>query len=290
MLYKLEFNCPKIHFPLFEGILGEDHLGISTFENKEDPDYWNVEALFDFSPNMQVLNFLFKEAADKNRVEVPYLSLSLVPDIDWLSENRKSFPAITIGNFYIYGSHHEEEIPQDKISFKIDAATAFGTGQHATTQGCLLALEQLKEEGYIPLNPLDLGCGTGVLGMAMARLFGIDVTMSDCDIEAVEKADFNVVENNLSSQVSCCLAEGFASEKLKNKAPYDLVTANILADPLIQLAPDMAQYVRKDGIIILSGLLATQAESVKKAYEMSSFKEINRYPIDEWMTLVLKKM
>ncbi|MBN9412860.1 MAG: 50S ribosomal protein L11 methyltransferase [Candidatus Paracaedimonas acanthamoebae] len=290
MLYKLEFHCKKTHIILFEEILGEDHLGVSTFEQKENPDQWHIEVLFDFSPNLQVLNYLFKETSEKEGIETPHLSLSLVPEIDWLSENRKAFPPLTIGNFYVYGSHHEEPIPQGKISFKIDAATAFGTGQHATTQGCLLALEKLKEEKYAPLNPLDLGCGTGILGMAIARLFNINVTMSDNDIEAVEKATSNVFENDLKSQVTCYLSEGFQSEILKNKALYDLITANILADPLILLASDMDRYVSEKGIIILSGLLATQAEAVGNAYKAFSFKEIDRYPIDEWMTLVLKKI
>lgn len=289
MLYKLEFFCPKDHVSLFESVLGEDHLGISTFEQKENPEQWSIEALFDFSPNLQVLNYLFKKASVKHAVEAPYLSLSILPETDWLSENRKAFPPLTIGNFYVYGSHHEDSIPQDKISFKIDAATAFGTGQHATTQGCLLALEKLRQQNYIFHNPLDLGCGTGILGMAIARLFTINVAMSDNDIEAVDKAMSNVRENDLNSQVTCYLSEGFQSENLKNKAPYDLVAANILADPLIQLASNMNRYISKNGIIILSGLLATQAESVENAYKAFSFKEIDRYPIDEWMTLVLKK-
>lgn len=289
MLYKLEFCCHRNHVALFEAILGEDHLGVSTFEQKENPDHWSIEALFDFSPNLQILNYLFKEASAKQAIEAPYLSLSLLPETDWLSENRKAFPPLTIGNFYVYGSHHEESIPQDKISFKIDAATAFGTGQHATTQGCLLALEKLHQEGHIFHNPLDLGCGTGILGMAMARLFTVNVTMSDNDIEAVEKATSNVLENGLNARVTCFLSEGFQSEILKNKASYDLVTANILADPLIQLSSDMNRYVSKKGIIILSGLLATQAESVENAYKAFSFKEIDRYPIDDWMTLVLMR-
>jgi ribosomal protein L11 methyltransferase len=289
MLYKLEFCCHKTQFFLFEEILGEEHLGLSSFEQQENPDRWHIEVLFDFSPNLQLLNYLFKEAAVKQGIEAPYLSLSVVPEIDWLSENRKAFPPLTIGNFYIYGSHHDEFIPQNKISFKIDAATAFGTGQHATTQGCLLALEKLQKERYAPFNPLDIGCGTGILGMAMARLFNVGVMMSDCDVEAVEKADFNVLENNLRPQVTCYLSEGFQSEELKRKAPYDLITANILAEPLIQLASDMSQYISQQGIVILSGLLATQADAVGKAYQASSFKEIDRYPIDEWMTLVLKR-
>lgn len=289
MLYKLEFCCHKTHISLFEEVLGEEHLGLSTFEQKENPDQWNIEVLFDFSPNIQVLNYLVKEAAGKHAIEAPYLSLSLVPEIDWLSENRKAFPPLTIGNFYVYGSHHEDPIPHDKISFKIDAATAFGTGQHATTQGCLLALEKIKQQKYTVLQPLDLGCGTGILGMAMARLFNVNVVMSDCDIEAVEKATFNVPENYLTDKVTCYLSEGFQSEILKNKAPYDLVTANILADPLIHLASDMKKYISKGGIVILSGLLATQSEAVGNAYQAFSFKEIDRYPIDEWMTLVLMR-
>lgn len=289
MLYKLEFCCHKNHVSLFEPIIGEDHLGISIFEQKQDPDYWTIEVLFDFSPNLQVLNYLFKEASEKQTIDAPYLSLSLLPETDWLSENRKAFPPLTIGNFYVYGSHHDGSIPEDKISFKIDAATAFGTGQHATTQGCLLALEKLHQTGHVFHNPLDLGCGTGILGMAMARLFATNVMMSDNDIEAVEKAISNLLENDLSPQVSCYLSEGFQSEILRNKAPYDVITANILADPLIQLAADMNRYVSKNGIIILSGLLATQADAVGKAYQAVSFEEIDRYPIDDWMTLVLKK-
>src|SRR3546814_926863 len=113
--------------------------------------------------------------------------------------------------------------------------------------------------------------------------------MSDCDAEAVEKANFNVLENNLCPQVTCYLSEGFQSEELKRKAPYDLITANILADPLIQLASDMRQYISQQGIVILSGLLAIQADAVGKAYQAFSFTEIDRYPIDEWITLVLKR-
>ncbi len=290
MLYKLEFCCHKIHVPLFEEILGEEHLGLSAFEKPENPDEWRIEVLFNFTPNLQVLNYLFKEASEKEAIEAPYLSLSIVPEIDWLSENRKAFPPLTIGDFYIYGSHHEGAIPQDKISFKIDAATAFGTGQHATTQGCLIALEKLKKKRFSPKNPLDIGCGTGILGMAIARLFNVNVIASDCDLEAVEKATANVLENHLATHITCHLSEGFQSNILKEKAPYDLVTANILADPLIQLASDMNSYVTENGIVILSGLLATQAEAVSSAYQKSSFKEIKRYPIDEWMTLVMTRI
>ncbi len=290
MLYKLEFCCHKTCVPLFEEILGDEHLGLSAFEKPGNPNEWRVEVLFDFTPNLQVLNYLFKEASEKQTIEVPYLSLSIVPEIDWLSENRKAFPPLTIGDFYIYGSHHESAIPQDKISFKIDAATAFGTGQHATTQGCLIALERLQKEGFLPKNPLDIGCGTGILGMAIARLFNVGVMASDCDLEAVEKAAANILENHLAAQITCHLSEGFQSNMLNEKAPYDLVTANILAEPLIQLAPDMNRYVTENGIVILSGLLTTQAEAVSNAYQISSFKEIKRYPIDEWMTLVMTRI
>jgi ribosomal protein L11 methyltransferase len=158
-------------------------LAVSWFEKDAQAQVWQVEATFEEQPDEKNIKSLLGALS---------YELAPLPSKDWLSENRKSFPAIDIGPFYIYGSHHQEKLPEGKIAFRIDAATAFGTGQHATTQGCLLALHDLKQAGIKVQNYLDLGCGTAVLAMAMARLFQVRGIASDNDPEAVDLANLNV--------------------------------------------------------------------------------------------------
>ena len=255
-------------------------LAVSWFEKDAQAQVWQVEATFEEQPDEKNIKSLLGALS---------YELAPLPSKDWLSENRKSFPAIDIGPFYIYGSHHQEKLPEGKIAFRIDAATAFGTGQHATTQGCLLALHDLKQAGIKVQNYLDLGCGTAVLAMAMARLFQIRGIASDNDPEAVDRANLNVAENHLERFVEVILSEGFSHERLEAQAPYSLIAANILADPLIALSPEMARFMAEEGKVILSGLLQTQQQGTLKAYEKVGFSLQKTYPMAEWVTLVLKK-
>ncbi len=279
-MWRLSFLSSVAEAEYLASQLEDFCLAVSWFEKDAQAQVWQVEATFEEQPDEKNIKSLLGALS---------YELAPLPSKDWLSENRKSFPAIDIGPFYIYGSHHQEKLPEGKIAFRIDAATAFGTGQHATTQGCLLALHDLKQAGIKVQNYLDLGCGTAVLAMAMARLFQIRGIASDNDPEAVDRANLNVAENHLERFVEVILSEGFSHERLEAQAPYSLIAANILADPLIALSPEMARFMAEEGKVILSGLLQTQQQGTLKAYEKVGFSLQKTYPMAEWVTLVLKK-
>jgi ribosomal protein L11 methyltransferase len=279
-MWRLSFLSSVAEAEYLASQLEDFCLAVSWFEKDAQAQVWQVEATFEEQPDEKNIKSLLGALS---------YELAPLPSKDWLSENRKSFPAIDIGPFYIYGSHHQEKLPEGKIAFRIDAATAFGTGQHATTQGCLLALHDLKQAGIKVQNYLDLGCGTAVLAMAMARLFQVRGIASDNDPEAVDRANLNVAENHLERFVEVILSEGVSHERLEAQAPYSLIAANILVDPLIALSPEMARFMAEEGKVILSGLLQTQQHATLKAYEKVGFSLQKTYPMAEWVTLVLKK-
>lgn len=217
-------------------------------------------------------------------------SFELLPETDWLAENRKSFPPLEIGSFFIYGSHFEGELPRDKETFLIEASLAFGTGQHQTTKACLMALERLKVQGVMPKNSLDLGCGTSILAMAAQRLFGGAVTGADNDPEAIEVSRTNLLQNSFEGTIDLYVSEGFDHPSLQKKAPFDLIVANILAEPLLLLAPFMAKYSTSRGRLILSGLLDEQETKIRSAYEEYGFVLQDKIVLDEWIALTFQKL
>lgn len=165
---------------------------------------------------------------------------------------------------------------------------AFGTGHHATTLGCLLALDRLATEGFHAQNVIDVGCGTAVLAMAAAKLWPQPMLASDIDRVAVDVAQANVAANALQGHVTCLEAMGFEHPDIRARAPYDLIFANILKGPLIQLAPDMRRHAAPGGLAILSGLLNTQASDVLAAYTAQGFATIAHNEIGDWTTLTLR--
>lgn len=287
-MWRLSFVASLEEAENFAARLEEFCLAVSWFEmdsSDASTHMWQVEATFEKQPDGEWLKALL------GTLPLPY-ELAPLPEIDWLTENRSSFPVLDIGPFYIYGSHHEDAVvvPEDKIALKIDAATAFGTGQHGTTQGCLLALNDLRKEGMLVRRHLDLGCGTAVLGMAMVRLFGVRGVAADNDSEAVERACSNIRENKLENLLKVFLSEGFSDQTLRSQgSSYDLIAANILADSLIMLVSDIARFTTPEGRVVLSGILQTQEHEVVKAYEDKGFFLQQAYPVDEWITLVMKK-
>jgi ribosomal protein L11 methyltransferase len=265
-----------------------DFAAASCFEDKQEKNLWNVEILFEEKPDVPALQHFIEDSFSSQSLTLPLLKFEELPAKDWLKENRQAFPPLEVGTFYIYGSHIEETPPVEKICLKIDASIAFGTGQHATTQGCLMALESLRSHSF--KNGLDMGCGTAILAMAMARLFTIPVLAVDNDADAILMSQENIHVNNLSSLITPLQSDGFNHPTVVKKAPYDLIAANILAEPLIHLAPMMASHLDKNGLVILSGLLTSQKESVLNAYKEAGFQELSHIPLQEWSTLVLKRL
>jgi ribosomal protein L11 methyltransferase len=181
-------------------------------------------------------------------------------------------------------------VPEGRIALQIEATMAFGTGHHGTTLGCLLAFDRMYDQGFRPVNVADIGAGTAVLAMAAARMLpGAQVIASDIDPVAVEVAKANVAINGLDGRIDCVEAAGFDHRRLRAAAPFDLVFANILKGPLVELAPAMAGHIASGGRVILSGLLVVQAEAVIAAYLATGFRLLDRNDLGEWSALVLER-
>lgn len=212
------------------------------------------------------------------------LCVEEIIDQDWLKVCYENFKPISIGRFFIHSSYAPEVVPQGQCGLMIDAATAFGSGEHQTTKGCLTAIDQiLKERGV--KNILDMGCGSGILGLSIGIVKpNADILGVDIDSKAVNVANNNAVLNNVPN-FKAVTSDGFQS--LKKDKTFDLIVANILARPLINISADMKAVAHDKTIIVLSGLLSRQKKEVLEAYISAGFKLKDVVQIDDWSTLVL---
>jgi ribosomal protein L11 methyltransferase len=258
--------------------------GVGVFEIEDDSGLWEVGAYFLEPPNEVLLDVLAMAFGAK-----PFV-LSELPEIDWVAKVRRELSPVEAGRFFVFGSHDADKVPADRIALQIEATVAFGTGHHGTTLGCLRAFDRLYEGGFRPAKVADIGCGTAVLAMAAAAVLpDALVIASDIDEVAVAVAEANVAINHMEGRIECLEAAGFAHPRLAAAAPYDLVFANILKGPLVELAPAMAAHVAPNGLIILSGLLVVQAESITEAYVAAGFTPQSREDLGEWSALVLRR-
>ena len=278
--------------------LGQD---ISVFAELDAPpvlvtseaegDAWRLDAYFERKPtkaDLATLRALVPSANAAPKVE-------RVGDADWVTLSQAGLEPIRAGRFFVHTPAHRDKVPRDAIAFEIDAGRAFGTGQHETTTGCLIALDRLKAGGAHISNLADIGTGTGLLAFAALRLWpAARAIASDIDPVAVEVAAQNAAVNGVAlgrarGQCELAVAAGMAHPRLKARAPYDLVIANILAGPLIALAPAIAGALAPGGRLILAGLLDRQAERVARAYRRHRLMPAGRIERGGWPTLVLRK-
>ena len=260
--------------------------GVGVFEIEDDSGLWEVGSYFMDAPNEAVLDMLAMAFDAK-----PFV-VSELPEVDWVAHVRRELAPVEAGRFCVYGSHDADKVPTDpaRVPLQIEATVAFGTGHHGTTLGCLRAFDRLYDEGFRPASVADIGCGTAVLAMAAAAMLpDARIIASDIDEVAVDVAEANVAINNLEGRIECLEAAGFAHPNLHRASPYDLIFANILKGPLIELAPDMGQHCAPGGLVILSGLLVVQAEAVTAAYVAAGFTPVSREDLGEWSALVLKR-
>jgi ribosomal protein L11 methyltransferase len=258
--------------------------GVGVFEIEDGSGLWEVGAYFLEAPDQVMLEVLATAFGAK-----PF-ALSELPEVDWVAHVRRELSPVDAGRFFVFGSHDADKVPAGRIPLQIEATVAFGTGHHGTTLGCLLAFDRLLTEGWRPAKVVDVGCGTAVLAMAAAAtLPDALVIASDIDRVAVDVAEANVAINGLDGRVVCLEAAGLDHAKIRTQGPYDLVFANILKGPLIELAPSIATHLATGGRAIVSGLLSVQADSVTEAYVASGLVLNNRADIGEWSTLVLQK-
>ncbi len=257
-----------------------------TIESKPE-DLWQIDVYLDKEPNISDLELEISKLAKLCNINSPKLVLEPVVDHDWVSEVQKTFVPINAGKFFIHHSGYSESTPDDLIKIEINAGRAFGTGEHETTSNCLRALSEMDISNYS--NALDMGCGSGILAIAMAKLGIMQVIAVDLDEQAV----FVTRENIQLNRVGSIIAEqsnGYDSEFVEKNAPYQIITANILASPLIAMAEAAAKSLVKDGILILAGFLEDQRLNVLEAHQKQGLTLVNEIYIENWPALVMKKI
>lgn len=257
---------------------------LTVFEN--GPASWRLEAYFNDGLGGRDLA---KELAAYIKEPLPAFVADAVPDLNWVAMSQEALPPVKAGRFTVHGSHDTHRVPRSPNSILIDAGEAFGTAHHQTTLGCLLAIDRLtRMEDFQSI--LDLGTGSGVLAIALARtLPKADIIATDLDKQSVAVAKENMRINGVGQRLAVAQADGVRHAWLRQSKPFDLVIANILAGPLIILAPQLARTVRKAGTLVLSGLLIAQAPQVIAAYRTAGFHLVSHDRISGWSTLVLRR-
>jgi ribosomal protein L11 methyltransferase len=251
------------------------------------PNEWRLHVYFDRQPGWDEMQAIEKLAADSDPV------LERLEDADWVTLSQEGLEPIRAGRFFIHTPMHYKDRPAGAVSFEIDAGLAFGTGQHATTAGCLAALDRLEREGRSFDNIADIGTGTGLLAFAALALWpNAKAIATDIDPISIDVTRDNALINGVplgmqAGELLLAVADGMDHPMIAARAPYDLLIANILAGPLIELAPDFARATAPGGAIILAGLLDTQADAVIAAYQAEGCTVIER-GAGEWTVLVLK--
>ncbi|MFZ4124537.1 MAG: 50S ribosomal protein L11 methyltransferase [Rickettsiales bacterium] len=225
----------------------------------------------------------------KQQAQLAKIHGAMLRDIDWVSKVQKDFPPFMVGRCYIYGSHAEQPIPANSIPLKIDAAAAFGTGEHDTTAGCLLALQWLKKKQKHVRHALDMGCGTAILAIAAAKLWrSASVSAYDNDAGAVRTSRENFACNHLR-RMHAYVSDGYKTQRVKREGKHDVVVANILARPLMRMAYAASQSVAPNGTLILSGLLNHQENMVLSAHRYHGLRLKKRIRRGRWSVLILEK-
>ena len=260
--------------------------------SEAEGESWRLDAYFERRPkaaDLAALKSLVPSAAAASAKVEP------VGDADWVTLSQQGLEPIRAGRFFVHTPAHRDSVPAGALAFEIDAGRAFGTGQHETTTGCLLALDRLKRQGASFANIADVGTGTGLLAFAALRLWpAARAIASDIDPVAIEVAVENAANNRVPlgrvrGQVELAVAAGLEHARLKARSPFDLIIANILAGPLIDLAPGLAAALAPGGRLMLAGLLDRQAEAVAGAYRRQGLMLVESAALGEWPTLVLRK-
>ena len=257
---------------------------LTIFENGANG--WRIEAYFgEPMDGAEVARSL----SDITGLAVPPLTAESVPDLNWVTISQSALPPVHAGRFTVHGSHDRERVPQGPNAILIDAGEAFGTAHHATTYGCLNAIDRATR-GRKFRACLDLGCGSGVLAIALARaLPEARILASDIDAQSVAVARTNMLANGAGARITALTASGLEHPRLRRAGAFDLIVANILAEPLINLAPSVARAMQRGGLLIVSGLLVPQAPEVIAAYRAQGVTLCSHDRVAGWSTLTLRK-
>jgi ribosomal protein L11 methyltransferase len=283
---RFEANCLDVARAA-AGLIGElaapEAVAVTVFSSAAG---FSIEAYYPTQADLTPLKLLL---VDLHHLGLSSLTTEAVPDINWVVVSQTALPMVVAGRFYIHGSHDRRLAHGRLDAIEIDAGEAFGTAHHATTAGCLIAISEIARTRKLR-RVLDLGCGSGVLAIAAARAWpAARVWASDSDPRASAVARRNIRINKVARRVHLITAAGFTNPLFYAARPFDLIVANLLAEPLIQLAPVMRRYLATDAAAIISGLLASQAHSVRAAYVAAGFKLDKHRQLFGWSTLTLRR-
>ena len=256
-------------------------MGVGVFELEDSSGEWEVGAYFRDRPDE--ISILILE----NAFKAHGFAISEIPETDWVTKVKRELSPVEAGQFFVFGKHDSHKLPKDRIGLLIEASMAFGTGHHGTTKGCLLALDKLVSRDKKIDEVIDIGCGTAVLAMAVGKVSSSRIIASDVDQVAVEVALANLKANNLENRIACIQATGFEDMQIRSNAPFDLVFANLLKPPLLDLAPCIRRYLKSGGHAIISGILDLQAIEIIEVYRQNDLEVQDRIDIGEWVTLTL---
>ncbi len=291
--YGIDIECPNLYIDNLE--LAEI---LEVFENfstsvycKEISDGGSciIELIFREEPNLDGFNDLLEQLKSEFSLEIKSYDQKIIDDCNWLLHVYENFPPIVIDNFYVYGSHYEGEIPSDLTGLQINAATAFGSGEHGTTKGCLESLQKLAKDNQFK-NILDMGCGSGILAIAASKLWAdAEITAVDIDEEAIRVTDHHLDLNHCTDRIKTEAGDGYHADIVKASNSYDLIIANILAAPLKLMAEDLSKNLSDNGICVLAGLLRRQEQDILDIHAEHGLKLLNSFNIDNWQILTMQK-
>jgi ribosomal protein L11 methyltransferase len=292
-LWQSRFTVPAGAVDLFVETFEQDVLSIAAFEVmdgsaaatvQETAPFWRVELLHDREPDRAGLERrMLSGGLPEVRLEIEPL-----PEADWVARVQTTQQPLGIGRFWLHGSHVEEEVPAGKTGILLDAGRAFGSGEHESTKGCLLALDRLARRRRFR-RVLDMGAGAGVLGIAAAKIGAGRVVAVDNDPVAVEVAAENARLNGADGRMRCLVSDGYARPSIRQHGPYDLIFANILADPLVRMAGRLARHLAPGGSAVLAGILDWQADKVARAHLAYGLFLRRTVALGPWTTLVMSR-
>ncbi len=266
-------------------VFGEEDFAIGTTEVDEKRDLWeaSVYTMADEEDEVRLRMVEGLSHAYPNAT----IEKEVIPDVDWIAMSLEGLKPVRAGRFLVHGSHDRGKVRENDIAIEIDAGQAFGTGHHGTTAGCLEMIDAVARSRSIR-RALDLGTGSGVLALGLRKIRNIPILATDIDPIAVEVARENVRRNGIASGIRLATAPGFHSPAFGEEGPFDLIIANILARPLMKMAPQVAANLAPGGSVILSGILAAQRWKVLAAYNGVRLRHVHTIWRNGWVTIHLR--
>lgn len=271
---------------LMSVVFGEEDFAIATTEVDEKNDVWEA-SIYLMAEDEEAIHERLRAMLDDSFADT-VVKREVIPDIDWIAKSLEGLKPVRAGRFLVHGSHDRDKVHVNDVAIEIDAGQAFGTGHHGTTAGCLEMIAEVTRARAVT-NALDLGTGSGVLAIAIRKLLPVPVLATDIDPIAVKVAHENARRNGIVQGIDFRVAPGFHSTAFREYGPFELIVANILARPLMKMAPQLVANLAGGGSVILSGILAAQRWKVIAAYNAAGLKHVRTIWRNGWVTIHLRR-